>query len=62
MLSWRKSEELEGSNKATSLTGYIIHVSHIQIKFITLSIIEEQTCVRLCVCVCVRERALITLK
>lgn len=57
MLSWRKSGELEGSNKATSLSGYIIHVTHIQIKFITLSIIEEQTCARAggrageCVCV-----------
>lgn len=58
MLSWRKSEELEGSNKATSLSGYIIHVTHIQIKFITLSIMEKQTCAS----VCVRTRALITLK
>lgn len=54
MLSWRKSKEQEGSNKATSLYGYIIHVSHIQIKFITLSIIKKQTCTKVCVCVCVR--------
>lgn len=54
MLSWRKSEELEGSNKATRLSGYIIHVSHIQIKFITLSIIERQTCMWVCMYVCVR--------
>ena len=59
MLSWRKSEELEGSNKATSLSGYIIHVSHIQIKFITLSVIEKQTCVQermyVCAGACVQE-------
>lgn len=56
MLSWRKSAELGGANKATSLSGYIIHVTHIQIKFITLSIIKEQTCARVCVsvCACVR--------
>lgn len=53
MLSWRKSEELEGGNKADSLCSYIIHVSHIQIKFIPLSIIVS-------VCVCVHIDKLIT--
>lgn len=48
----KKSEELQRSNKVTRLSGYIIHVSHIQIKCITLSIMETQTRA----CVCVRER------